>query len=111
VVIISMALDKASNRSKNHYENKNRFNVATSRAKYFTSLVYGGLPENFDLTKRYIAHFSDEKPNIALDEDNLHFSRFKFESELEEFVYERCLVPLKEYFKQEYGVEIEIYNR
>jgi hypothetical protein len=111
VVIISMALDKASNRSKNHYENKNRFNVATSRAKYFTFLVYGGLPENFDLTKRYIAHFSEEKPNIALDEDNLHFSRFNFESELEEFVYERCLVPLKEYFKQEYGVDIEIYNQ
>jgi hypothetical protein len=111
VVIISMALDKASNRSKNHYENKNRFNVATSRAKYFTFLVYGGLPENFDLTKRYIAHFSEEKPNIALDEDNLHFSRSKFESELEEFAYERCLVPLKEYFKQEYGVEIEIYNQ
>jgi superfamily I DNA and/or RNA helicase len=111
VVIISMALDKASNRSKNHYENKNRFNVATSRAKYFTFLVYGGLPENFDLTKRYIAHFSEEKPNIALEEDNLHFSRSKLESELEEFVYERCLVPLKEYFKQEYGVDIEIYNQ
>lgn len=111
VVIISMALDKASNRSKNHYENKNRFNVATSRAKYFTFLVYGGLPENFDLTKRYIAHFSEEKPNVALEEDNLHFSRSKFESELEEFVYERCLVPLKEYFKQEYGVDIEIYNQ
>jgi superfamily I DNA and/or RNA helicase len=111
VVIISMALDKASNRSKNHYENKNRFNVATSRAKYFTFLVYGGLPENFDLTKRYIAHFSEEKPNIALEEDNLHFSRSKFESELEEFVYERCLVPLKEYFKREYGVDIKIYNQ
>ncbi len=111
VVIISMALDKASNRSKNHYENKNRFNVATSRAKYFTFLVYGGLPENFDLTKRYIAHFSEEKPNVALEEDNLHFSRFNFESELEEFVYERCLVPLKEYFKQEYGVDIKIYNQ
>jgi len=111
VVIISMALDKASNRSKNHYENKNRFNVATSRAKYFTFLVYGGLPENFDLTKRYIAHFSEEKPNVALEEDNLHFSRFNFESELEEFVYERCLLPLKESFKREYGVEIEIYNQ
>ena len=111
VVIISMALDKVSNRSKNHYENKNRFNVATSRAKYFTFLVYGGLPENFDLTKRYIAHFSEEKPNVALEEDNLHFSRFKFESELEEFVYERCLVPLREYFKQEYGVDIKIYNQ
>lgn len=111
VVIISMALDKASNRSKNHYENKNRFNVATSRAKYFTFLVYGGLPENFDLTKRYIAHFSEEKPNIALEEDNLHFSRSKFESELEEFVYERCLVSLKEYFKREYGVDIDIYNQ
>lgn len=85
--------------------------MATSRAKYFTFLVYGGLPENFDLTKRYIAHFSEEKPNVALEEDNLHFSRSKFESELEEFVYERCLVPLKEYFKQEYGVDIEIYNQ
>jgi hypothetical protein len=111
VVIISMALDKASNRSKNHYENKNRFNVATSRAKYFTFLVYGGLPENFDLTKRYIAHFSKEKPNIALEEDNLRFSRSNFESELERFVYERCLVPLKESFKKEHGVDIYIYNQ
>jgi len=85
--------------------------VATSRAKYFTFLVYGGLPDNFDLTKRYIAHFSGEKPNIALEEDNLHFSRSNFESELEEFVYERCLVPLKESFKREYGIDIEIYNQ
>ncbi len=111
VVIISMALDDSSNRSRSHYENKNRFNVATSRAKYFTFLVYGGIPNNFGLTKRYISHFTGEKPNVALDDDNLQFSEDKFESELERVVHERCLKPLKEKFKQEYNIDIAIYNQ
>jgi hypothetical protein len=111
VVIISMALDRTSRMSKKHYENKNRFNVATSRAKYFTFLVYGGLPENFELTKRYIAHFSGEKPDVALEEDNLSFTQSKLESELERFVYEKCLLPLKESFKREHGVDLDIYNQ
>ena len=111
VVIISMALDRTSRMSKKHYENKNRFNVATSRAKYFTFLVYGGLPENFELTKRYIAHFSGEKPDVALEEDNLSFTQSKLESELERFVYEKCLLPLKESFKREHGIDLDIYNQ
>jgi len=111
VAIVSMALDGQSNRSKSHYENKNRFNVATSRAKYFTFLVYGGLPDNFDLTKRYIAHFDGEKPEATIDQDNLHFSEHKFESELERFVYERCVRKLKEEFKQKYNMDISVYNQ
>ncbi|AEF19482.1 MULTISPECIES: AAA domain-containing protein [unclassified Hydrogenobaculum] len=112
VMIISLALDETCTRSKNHYENKNRFNVATSRAKYFTFLVYGGIPENFHLTKEYIVHFESienvDRKNI--DTENAHLDKSKFESELEEFVY-NYLKDIVNEINKNYHSDIRIYNQ
>jgi len=112
VMIISLALDETCTRSKNHYENKNRFNVATSRAKYFTFLVYAGIPENFHLTKEYIAHFESienvDRKNI--DTENAHLDKSKFESELEEFVY-NYLKDIVNEINKNYHSDIRIYNQ
>jgi len=112
VMIISLALDETCTRSKNHYENKNRFNVATSRAKYFTFLVYGGIPENFHLTKEYIAHFESIE-NIDrkdIDTENACFDKSKFDSELEEFVY-NYLKDIVNEINKNYHSDIRIYNQ
>lgn len=58
IMIIALGLDGTNSWSISHYENKNRFNVATSRAKYFTYLIFGGIPNNSNLIKRYLSHFN-----------------------------------------------------
>jgi superfamily I DNA and/or RNA helicase len=112
VMIISLALDETCTRSKNHYENKNRFNVATSRAKYFTFLVYGGIPENFHLTKEYIAHFEsiDNIDRKNIDIENACLDKSKFDSELEEFVY-NYLKDIVNEINKNYDADIRIYNQ
>jgi hypothetical protein len=112
VMIISLALDETCIRSKNHYENKNRFNVATSRAKYFTFLVYGGIPENFHLTKEYIAHFEsiENVDRKDIDTENASFDKSKFDSELEEFVY-NYLKDMVHELNKNYDADIRIYNQ
>jgi hypothetical protein len=112
VMIISLALDETCTRSKNHYENKNRFNVATSRAKYFTFLVYGGIPENFHLTKEYIAHFEsiENVDRKDIDTENASFDKSKFDSELEEFVY-NYLKDIVHELNKSHDADIRIYNQ
>jgi KaiC/GvpD/RAD55 family RecA-like ATPase len=53
IIILTLGLDGVSAWGKAHYENPNRFNVATSRAKYFTYLIYAGLPSNASLIRKY----------------------------------------------------------
>ncbi|QWK19997.1 MAG: RAP domain-containing protein [Hydrogenobacter thermophilus] len=96
VMIISLAIDESSEKSKGHYEKKERFNVATSRAKYFTFFVYSGIPNNFKLTISYFKHFSfkphpEEKPMESIETPEYlgwSFNPEAFESELERVVYE-----------------------
>ena len=42
---------------RGHYEDRKRFNVATSRAIHYTLLLYGGIPSNARLIKSYLTHF------------------------------------------------------
>ena len=57
IIFMTLGLDGTSSWSKGHYENRNRFNVATSRTINFTYLIYGGIPRNADLLKKYLRHF------------------------------------------------------
>ena len=66
IIIFSLCLDKNSSRSASFYQNKNRFNVATSRAKYFTFLIYSDIPSNFDLIYSYIKHFGFEPKTVEV---------------------------------------------
>lgn len=58
IMFITLGLDGLANRwAKQHYENPNRFNVATSRAINYTYFIYGGIPRTASLLKRYLRHF------------------------------------------------------
>jgi len=94
IMIVSLCLDEDCFKSSNHYQNKNRLNVTTSRAKYFTFLVYSNIPDNFNLILSYVRHFNFE-PNIAevkFSEEienplSWCFNPQNFESEFERIVY------------------------
>jgi len=114
VMIISFAVDENSKMSRVHYEKKERFNVAISRAKYFTFFVYSGIPENFTLTIKYLKHFGFTphiEENIIEDTTTFEYISWTFkpeafESELEKVVYGY----LSEYIKTR-GEHIKIYNQ
>lgn len=54
VIILTFALGVGTPYAKAHYENANRFNVATSRARLFTLAVIGEEPRNAERLKRYL---------------------------------------------------------
>jgi len=119
IIIITLGLDGTNNRwAKSHYENPNRFNVATSRATNYTYLIYGGIPRTADLLKKYLRNFG-----YQVHEDNLiepiqqqavldNKSRWRFDESKVESEFEfKVLEYLKE-FVQRYGSEsLKIYNQ
>jgi hypothetical protein len=64
VMILSLTLDADQRHSRGHYENPNRWNVATSRAKIMTIAVHAGIPENFEGLKSWLRHFKQYSPPI-----------------------------------------------
>lgn len=54
IIILTFALGAGTPYAKAHYENPNRFNVATSRARLFTVAVIGEEPRNAERLKRYL---------------------------------------------------------
>ncbi|MDD5363221.1 MAG: AAA domain-containing protein [Ignavibacteria bacterium] len=111
IMIISLGLDSINKWGKGFYENPNRFNVATSRAKYFTYLVYAGLPVNIDLIGKYFSSFghkTSEESETAIPVNNKgwKFDIKNCESEFEIKVYNYLLK-----YKEEHNNELEIYNQ
>jgi hypothetical protein len=56
IIFITLGLTGSETRV-NHWEERRRFNVATSRAIHYTLLIYGGIPKNARLIKSYLTHF------------------------------------------------------
>ncbi|MEN9573656.1 MAG: hypothetical protein RL514_1511 [Verrucomicrobiota bacterium] len=56
IIFITLGLAGTETRV-NHWEERRRFNVATSRAIHYTMLIYGGMPQNARLIKSYLSHF------------------------------------------------------
>ena len=61
VMIFTPSVDESCSRSARFMEESRRFNVATSRAKYFTFFVHGALPENMERMNRLVSTMSSEK--------------------------------------------------
>jgi len=71
IMILTMGLGtNQSSLAKWHYENPNRWNVATSRAKFFTYFISGGLPKNADRILKYLLHFGVQVPSHFLRDSN-----------------------------------------
>ena len=65
VMIFTPSVDKDQKRSKAFMEDRNRFNVATSRAKYFTYFVHGELPSNMLLMQQMLAKMGQGKKDVG----------------------------------------------
>ncbi|HEM56153.1 MAG TPA: RAP domain-containing protein, partial [Thermodesulfobium narugense] len=115
VMIFSLAIDENSVRSVGHYQDSRRFNVATSRAKYFTFFVYTAIPHNFNLYRNYFSNFGYEPDlidvkDIVLIENPLNwkFDENAYESDFERMVY----FYLRKYIEQrKYKAKIKIFNQ
>jgi hypothetical protein len=117
IMFFTLGLDETGKWGKGHYEDEHRFNVATSRAKYFTYFIYGGIPRNANLIKKYLNHFGvkineddlidtekiPDSPNSP--DDNWQYKPSNFESEFEFKVAEYLME-----FKDKHP-EIEIFNQ
>lgn len=68
IVIMSSTTDENS-RNNGHYSNENRFNVATSRSKYYTIFVYSNV-KKIPLYEKYLNHFGYSNKKI-IDKDNI----------------------------------------
>jgi hypothetical protein len=64
VMIFTPAIDEEQKRSKAFMEDRNRFNVATSRAKYFKYFIHGKLPSNMLLMQQMLTKMGQGKCDI-----------------------------------------------
>jgi very-short-patch-repair endonuclease len=103
---------------KQHYENTKRFNVATSRAKYFTYAVIGKIPDNATLLKDYFLNFglsiTTENIDTNIELVNSDFNFHEFRNDLIESDFERKVSDeLKIYVKERNlnGAELTLHNQ
>jgi hypothetical protein len=120
IIFLTLGLDGTSKWSKAHYENPNRFNVATSRAINFTYFVFGGMPPTASVLKRYLRHFGESWNSTPAGEEevsppspavgrfqwryNPHLRESEFEIRVDEYLHQLI--------KQNGGPDlIKIYNQ
>lgn len=118
IMIISLCLDKNGRSFGFHQDNK-RLNVATSRAKSFTFIVYSPFPKTFAKLYEYIAYAggkleiedsSEEQGSIVRRNLLSPIQHAKIESDFERLVYEY----LNEYIKikmRENKHQITLHNQ
>jgi hypothetical protein len=123
IILITLGLDGLSSRwAKGHYENPNRFNVATSRAINYTYFIYGGIPKTASLLKQYLRHFGypvhDEdlrEPSDCVNPQETPLERkhqWRFDETKVESEFEFKVLEYLREFTQAYGSgNLELYNQ
>lgn len=92
VIIISLCLDENCKGGHGHFQDKQRFNVATSRAKAFTYFLYSKFPQSFDKVYTYLntlaggVEFTDQPATIKVKKLP-RFNPEKLESDFERQVH------------------------
>jgi very-short-patch-repair endonuclease len=72
IIIFSLCLDENCRGGHGHFQDKQRFNVATSRAKSFTYFLYSKFPQSFDKIYHYLnslnggVDFTDQPTEIEI---------------------------------------------
>ena len=72
IIIFSLCLDENCKGGHGHFQDKQRFNVATSRAKSFTYFLYSKFPSSFDKIYHYLnslnggVDFTDQPAEIEI---------------------------------------------
>lgn len=92
IIIISLCLDENCKGGHGHFQDKQRFNVATSRAKSFTFFIYSRFPHSFDKVYTYLntlaggVEFTDQPSKIEIKKLQ-QFQPEKLESDFERQVH------------------------
>lgn len=116
VMIFSLGLDENCRHSIGHYQNPQRLNVATSRARLLTIFIYSSIPQNFSRIISYLKYFKGElnTDDIEESEGNIvlsNFSHWTFNINAYESDFERqVFVYLDRYTKQK-TAPIKIFNQ
>jgi hypothetical protein len=122
IIFITLGLDGVGRWGRGHYEDRKRFNVATSRAIHYTLLIYGGIPSNARLIKSYLTHFGkswrtrqENEPNEA--QPTVHRYRWDWNRtlhrELCESEFEHRVADCLEEFVEQHGGQkrIKLFNQ
>ncbi len=104
IILLTLGVGNATRPGLAHYQNPNRMNVATSRARLLTILIYGALHESLSSWRRYQNHFTGSNaqplnPSGWAYDESKHVSGFE----------ERIAAILFEYKGQQ--AEVELYNQ
>ncbi len=111
VMLISFGLDSTCRWGKGFYENTNRFNVATSRAKYFTYVFHAGLPSNIQLIRKYFLNFGIDYSNKEKHDPIINnVNKWKFDLKNIESDFEHKVYNFLNNYKNKNN-HIEIYNQ
>lgn len=92
IIIFSLCLDENCKGGHGHFQDKQRFNVATSRAKLFTYFLYSKFPKSFDKVYTYLntlaggVEFTDQ-PSVIEIKKLPKFNPEKLESDFERQVH------------------------
>ena len=124
IIFITLGLDGESRWGRGHYEDRKRFNVATSRAVHYTFLIYGGIPSNARLIKSYLTHFGkswrtrqETEAGEAEPKTTVHRYRWdwnrKLHRELCESEFEHRVADCLEEFVEKHGglKRIRLFNQ
>jgi superfamily I DNA and/or RNA helicase len=111
IMIFSLGLDIYCKGGHGHFQNSNRLNVATSRAKYFTYFVYSPFPESFNEIYKYLHYIKGkvDESDIKLDieEPSATGPLHPLNKDLLESNFERCVCDyLEEFIKDKKYVTI-----
>ncbi|KJU82410.1 RAP domain protein [Candidatus Magnetobacterium bavaricum] len=102
IIILSLCLDSTCKRGTGHFQNPRRLNVATSRARIFTILVYSDIPASFDKICEYERFLNSAEIRMP------NFDPAKYESEFEREVYSYLEKYIEE--RQQTSV-VQIFNQ
>jgi hypothetical protein len=112
VMIFTPAIDEEQKRSKAFMEDRNRFNVATSRAKYFKYFIHGKLPSNMLLMQQMLTKMGQGKSDIKeMDKGYLPigwtYKKSECDSDFELVVAD----VLEDLIAMEYPNRLALYNQ
>jgi len=112
VMIFTPAIDEEQTRSKAFMEDRNRFNVATSRAKYFKYFIHGKLPANMILMQQMLTKMGQGKSDIKeMDKGHLPIGWTYKKSECDSDFELVIADVLEDLIAREYPNRLTLYNQ
>ncbi|MCT0219502.1 AAA family ATPase [Synechococcus sp. CS-1329] len=112
VMIFTPAIDEEQKRSKAFMEDRNRFNVATSRAKFYKYFIHGKLPSNMILMQQMLTKMGQGKSEIKeMDKGHLPIGWTYKKSECDSDFELVIADVLEDLIVREYPNRLTLYNQ